>query len=156
MLMSDAKVDPVHGEPHIVVGFDGSDGSQLALRWALRMARAEGAVVDVIGAWDIAVTTGWPMIPPDYSPKDDIAEAVDHALEQVLGAERPDNIRVLIREGHPVHVLLEASREALMLVVGSRGRGGFKGLLLGSVSARVAELATCPVLVVHGDAVPSS
>lgn len=157
--MSNTEVDSTtergRGEPRIVVGVDGSDGSQLALRWALRLARTEAASVEVVGAWDIAVEAGWTVIPADYSPEKDIAAAVDIALDRVLGDERPSNLRVHIRQGHPVRVLLGESADALMLVVGSRGRGGFKGLLLGSVSARVAELASCPVLVVHGDDVPA-
>jgi nucleotide-binding universal stress UspA family protein len=60
-------------------------------------------------------------------------------------------MNLVLREGNPAHVLLEHSAGALMLVVGSRGRGGFAGLMLGSVSAAVAEHASCPVLVVDGD-----
>jgi nucleotide-binding universal stress UspA family protein len=60
-------------------------------------------------------------------------------------------MNLVVREGNPAHVLLESSAGAMMLVVGSRGRGGFAGLILGSVSAAVAEHASCPVLVVHGD-----
>lgn len=139
----------------IVVGVDGSEGSKQALRWATRLARAEHATVDVIGAWDIPAAAGWPAIPPGYSPKDDMTQAVDETVADVFGAERPPYLRTSVRQGHPVRVLLDASAEALMLVVGSRGHGGFAGLLLGSVSARVAELATCPVLVVHGDLAPA-
>lgn len=135
----------------IVVGVDGSPGSHSALRWALRLARAEHAWVDVVGAWEIPAAAGWPALPPAFSPKDDMELAVDHAVKQVLDGEAAESVRVSIRQGHPVRVLLDESAGALMLVVGSRGHGGFAGLLLGSVSARVAELASCPVLVVHGN-----
>lgn len=142
--------------PRIVVGVDGSPGSAQALRWALRLARAEHATIDAVGAWEFPTSLGWAALPDGYSPKLDAAKAVGEIVDEVFGPQRPAYVRVVIREGHPVHVLLDASSDALMLVVGSRGRGGFAGLLLGSVSARVAELAACPVLVVHGDRVPPS
>jgi nucleotide-binding universal stress UspA family protein len=142
----------VHG-PRIVVGVDGSAGSVSALRWALRIARAEHASIDAVGAWEYAGWSG-PVPPPEYSPKLDLEEAVNGVVDKVYGVERPSYLRVLIREGHPVRVLLDECADAVMLVVGSRGHGGFAGLLLGSVSARVAELASCPVLVVHGDGAP--
>ena len=141
--------------PRIVVGVDGSAGSVAALRWALRIARAEHASIDAIGAWHYAGWSG-PVPPPQYSPKQDLEAAVNGVVDKVYGVDRPSYLRVLIRNGHPVRVLLDESAEALMLVVGSRGHGGFAGLLLGSVSARVAELASCPVLVVHGSEAPSS
>ena len=63
-------------------------------------------------------------------------------------------MQLVVREGGAAKVLLEASEGAVMLVVGSRGHGGFAGLLLGSVSANVAEHAGCPVFIVHGDQPP--
>jgi len=146
----------VSGGPRIVVGVDGSPGSAQALRWALRLARAERATIDVIGAWEYPTTLGWTALPDGYSPKDDLEKAVGQLVDDVFGAQRPAYLQIAIRQGHPATVLLDASADALMVVVGSRGHGGFAGLLLGSVSARVAELATCPVLVVHGDRVPPS
>ena len=70
-------------------------------------------------------------------------------VDQVFGAHRPQDLRLVVREGYPAHVLIEASKDAALLVVGSRGHGGFVGLLLGSVSANCAERANCPVVVVH-------
>jgi nucleotide-binding universal stress UspA family protein len=141
--------DNVPDGPRIVVGVDGSADSRLALRWAMRLARAENASIDAVGAWQYPTGLAWTAVPEDYAPKLDLEKAVEEAVADVFGADRPDSLRVLISEGHPVRVLLDASEAALMLVVGSRGHGGFTGLLLGSVSARVAELADCPVLVVH-------
>ena len=74
----------------------------------------------------------------------------------MLGVERSTDIRVTVLEGNAARILLDQSVGAFMLVVGSRGHGGFTGLLLGSVSASVAEHAHCPVLVVHGDMNPPS
>ena len=139
----------------IVVGVDGSTGSKLALQWALRMARAEEASIEVVAAWEYPNTLGWAAVPDGYSPKDDLEKAVGQLVDEVFGPDRPPYLQITIRQGHPAKVLLDASAGALLLVVGSRGHGGFAGLLLGSVSARVAELATCPVLVVHGDAKPA-
>jgi nucleotide-binding universal stress UspA family protein len=72
----------------------------------------------------------------------------------VFGGRRPPGLRTDVREGNAARVLLEASEGARMLVVGSRGHGGFAGLLLGSVSAACAEHASCPVLVLHGTTPP--
>lgn len=135
--------------PRIVVGVDGSRGSREALRWAARLAHTEQATIDVVGVWEPASGDTWSGVPVDDRPKPDVEKAVVEAVDETFGAQRPTDLRVRIRAGHPVPVLLDESDRALLLVVGSRGHGGFAGLLLGSVSARVAEQAHCPVLVVH-------
>jgi nucleotide-binding universal stress UspA family protein len=71
-------------------------------------------------------------------------------VQEVFADERPVDLVLSIAYGQPASVLLEASEDSTMLIVGSRGHGGFAGLLLGSVSSACAEHATCPVLVVHG------
>lgn|SRR5690348_9602040 len=134
----------------IVVGVDGSDESKVALRWARRIARAEGASIDAVAAWEFPATIGWGAVPDGYDPRADVEKCLTEAVDEVFGAARPPGMRIAALEGDPARVLLTASEGALMLVVGSRGHGGFMGLLLGSVSAKVAEHATCPVLVVHG------
>jgi len=134
----------------IVVGVDGSDHSKLALEWAARIAAAEGAWLDVVAVWETPTWYGWaPVLPDDYVPGQDMQKLLDETVDDVFGAERPADLRLRAVRGYPAAALLEASKDALMLVVGSRGHGGFRGLLLGSVSANVAEHATCPVLVVH-------
>jgi nucleotide-binding universal stress UspA family protein len=137
-------------KPRIVVGVDGSDGSKNALRWAKRISEATGASIDVIGAWEVTSDYGWSALPP-YVPVEDVDKELNTAVDEVFGHERPADIRLLTRQGGAAHVLTEASRDAFMVVVGSRGHGGFAGLLLGSVSSKVAEHSSCPVLVVHGD-----
>jgi nucleotide-binding universal stress UspA family protein len=134
----------------IVVGLDGSEPSLNALRWAGRMAVLIGAQVDVITSWEYPVSYGVAAVPVDWRPDLDAAEVASAAIETVFGADVPAGLHAEVVEGHPAKVLLDASKGASMLVVGSRGHGGFTGLLLGSVSSQCAELATCPVVVVHG------
>jgi nucleotide-binding universal stress UspA family protein len=140
--MSEAT-DP---RPRVVVGVDGSDPSKLALRWGARMAAAESARLDVVMAWQLpALAYGsiGPFVDMQESMEASLAEIVD----DVFGELRPDGLQLSVLQGGGAPVLLEACKDALMVVVGSRGRGGFAGLLLGSVSATVAEHAPCPVLV---------
>jgi nucleotide-binding universal stress UspA family protein len=140
-----------HGPARVVVGVDGSEGSKKALRWAARIAAAEGVGLDAVAAWDFPSTLGWSALPLGYSPKLDIEKSLTETIDEVFGAQRPANLRLLSHKGGAAHVLLMYSQGARMLVVGSRGHGGFTGMLIGSVSAKVAEHASCPVLIVHGD-----
>lgn len=137
----------------IVVGVDGSEGSKQALRWAARVAEMTGARIDAVTAWELTSLYGWgalAAIPALHSPQADIEKSLTETVDEVFGADRPANMRIKVLEGPVAKTLLTVSERALMLVVGSRGLGGFTGMLLGSVSAKVAEHATCPVLVVHG------
>jgi nucleotide-binding universal stress UspA family protein len=76
-------------------------------------------------------------------------EILDESVVKAFGAEKPANVESRLVQGHPRNTLIEASRDADMLVVGRRGHGGFGGLLLGSVSSAMVAHAHCPVLVVH-------
>ncbi len=138
--------------PRIVVGVDGSEGSKKALRWAARIATATGARIDAVAAWELTSLYGWSALsalPGLYSPQPEIEKSLNATVDEVFGADRPAGLRVKVLEGPAAKTLLTVSEGALMLVVGSHGRGGFAGMLLGSVSAKVAEHAKCPVLVVH-------
>jgi nucleotide-binding universal stress UspA family protein len=134
--------------PRIVVGVDGSDPSKLALRWAARIAAAEGARIDVVMAWQVP-TLAYRSIGPIIDMQQATEEALAQAVDDVFGEQRPNGMQLRTIQGGGAAVLLDASRDALMVVVGSRGRGGFAGLLLGSVSAKVAEHAECTVLIVR-------
>lgn len=137
----------------IVVGIDGSDTSKAALKWAARLAPSLGATIHAIVAWEYPVIFGLEGgIPSDWKPDENAKEILNASLEEVFGEHQPTGLRGSISQGHPTFVLLDASKEAQMMVVGSRGLGGFTGLLLGSVSSACAEHAKCPVLVVHGEA----
>jgi nucleotide-binding universal stress UspA family protein len=133
----------------VVVGVDGSEPSQQALRWAARIADASGAHVDAVAVWHYSIPFGWAM--PAWDPRADMGKILNATVDAAFGPRHPADMNQIVCEGNPVNVLLEHSAGALMLVVGSRGHGGFAGMLLGSVSAALAEHATCPVLVIHGD-----
>lgn len=150
--MSGTTSERASGE--IVIGVDGSPQSRQALRWGAHLARTFGAPITVVTAWEYPVTYGYGAPLPDWSPADDMRQVQDQAIAGVFGDDPPPDIGRVLQCGNTARVLLEASEGALMLVVGSRGHGGFAGLLLGSVSAAVAEHASCPVLIVHGDRTP--
>ena len=156
--MSIVQTTPVGDR--IVVGIDGSDQSQLALRWAAYLARISGSTLEAVTAWQplTAMATaggfGYMTVPDGWDAATEMEKALVDTLDQVFGAERPADLQMTVREGHPTEVLLQAGRGARMMVLGSRGHGGFAGLLLGSVSSACAEHAACPVLVVHGDDPP--
>jgi nucleotide-binding universal stress UspA family protein len=135
----------------IVVGVDGSEESRSALTWALRQAHSTGAEVDAV----LAYTTGvaWIDVGSEYQVPmmREAAKRAQRELDDVLAQETMNDaveVRAHIVEGAPADVLVEAADGADLLVVGSRGRGGFAGLLLGSVSQRCVERAPCPVVVV--------
>lgn len=136
----------------IVVGVDGSSGAREALRLALEEARLRGATLRVVTAWHIPpmAYSGGFVVPFDRREFEENAEAVG---EKVLDAfpEETAGVKVqrVAREGQAAHVLLEEAKDADLLVVGSRGHGGFAGLLLGSVSQQCAHHASCPVVIVN-------
>lgn len=144
-----AEERPDHKRPLIVVGIDGSDSSQEALRAAIRLAEPLNSSVEAITAWSQPIAaTGYSISPqPDWS--EDARDTVETTADVVFGKNRPEWFSTAVREGNPARVLISESAGTEMLVVGSRGHGGFAGLLLGSVSAECAEHARCPVLVVH-------
>lgn len=131
----------------IVVGVDGSEQSLAALRWAVDEARLRHGKVRAITAWH------YPPVPStveDGGSNDSFhaAERVQADALKALAAESMDIEGMLVRD-FPAMALLEAAKDADLLIVGSRGHGGFSGLLLGSVSSQVAHHAPCPVLIVR-------
>jgi nucleotide-binding universal stress UspA family protein len=135
----------------IVVGIDGSPHSQVALRWAVEEARLRGLGLRIIHVFP-ALVTYWGTTSSEYYPKEE-AEArkvFEHALASAPSMDGLD-IEQTLTPGNPAEVLIEASRQASMLVVGARGRGGFRGVVVGSVSWHAVHQAHCPVLVVRGE-----
>ena len=138
----------------IVVGIDGSDPSRRALRWAVAEARLRGAVVVAVHAWSIPYVGGYPYAAPDLHP-DELARAARQELDAVVDAADTSGLAAPVErlavEGAAARALLDVAKDAHLLVVGSRGRGGFAGLLLGSTSQQVCHHATCPVVVVPAE-----
>jgi nucleotide-binding universal stress UspA family protein len=139
--------DRLAGRSRVVVGVDGSATAQRALEWAVEEACLRQAVLEVVHAWNppaLAV----PTMALDYGIFDEAAHAiVADALDQVDTSGLPGPVLRVIKVGTGGRVLVEQADGADLVVVGSRGRGGFRDLLLGSVSQQVAHHAACPVVV---------
>ncbi|MFJ9453876.1 universal stress protein [Kitasatospora sp. NPDC101447] len=143
-------MDANESAPRVVVGVDGSPSSHAALRWAIRHATLIGGVVDAVGAWEPPSHFGWSAPVVDMALDRDVADRkFADELQSVLGEDHPVEIRPALVMGDASDVLLDASRGAAVLVVGSHGHGGFTRALLGSVSTRCAQHATCPVVIVR-------
>jgi nucleotide-binding universal stress UspA family protein len=142
---------PQHGRSWIVVGVDGSETSQRALGWALEEGRLRHVGVEVVHAWN-PPTHAVPTLPNAYAPFDEAARTVvDQALAHADTTGVP-TVRPVVRQGSGGEVLVRLARGADLVIVGSRGLGGFKGLLLGSVSHHLSHHAPCPVIVIpHTD-----
>jgi nucleotide-binding universal stress UspA family protein len=141
--------------PRIVVGVDGSAASRAAFRWAVRQAELTGATVQAITAWQYPVATGgYAWAPVAVLDGTDLQEAAEKTLadeiSEVVGARTDIKLLPQAVEGNPAQVLLDAAAGADLLVVGSRGHGGFAGALLGSVSQHCVHHAACPVLIIRG------
>ncbi|MDQ0664115.1 nucleotide-binding universal stress UspA family protein [Arthrobacter ulcerisalmonis] len=133
----------------IVVGVDGSEASVEALRQAQRLATPLGAKVQAVACWEYPqVYSGYVMMGIEGF-EEGAKKILDEAVAQAFGAETPANVSPTLVRSHPREALIDASRNADMIVVGRRGHGGFGGLLLGSVSSAIVAHAHCPVLVVH-------
>jgi nucleotide-binding universal stress UspA family protein len=132
----------------IVVGIDGSPASLDALSWAARQADLTGDSLEVVAAWEWPTSAEWTLpVPDDFNPEADVKRTLESAVESVRSAHPDLVVDPRVVAGHPAPVLVEASKGADLLVVGSRGHGAFVGLLLGSVSEYCATNAHCPVLV---------
>jgi nucleotide-binding universal stress UspA family protein len=144
--------------PRIVAGVDGSASSRGALRWAVRQARLTGGTVDAVIAWQYpAAATGYAWVPiaavdsVDSVDYEEIARKVAaEAISNVDTAGGDVRISTRVQQGCAAQVLIDAAAGADLLVVGSRGHGGFSGALLGSVSMHCVHQAPCPVVVVRG------
>ena len=138
----------------IVVGVDGSDCSRQALRWALDEAGRRGATLDVVHVWTDPMADVSPYGVSAYVDPADVAAGAKRLLDEILAGEvgvahSSVIVNPVVAEGHAPSVLVESARGADLLVVGSHGRGGFAGLLLGSVSQQCTQHAPCPVVVVR-------
>lgn len=130
--------------PRIVVGVDGSEQSVEALRLAAQLAPAFDASIEAIACWDA----------PHSVPFDGLEQAMEGvlalAIEQAFGAGEPAGLVASVVRGPAAEKMVDAAEGADLMIVGRRGRGGFHGLVLGSVSSACVAHAKCPVLVVRG------
>ena len=150
-VIRDVEPAQPHEPARVVVGVDGSHGSRRALAWAVEEARVRHAQLDVVHAWSAPVYPAHPLVPATFDPREfeDGARAViEDTLASVdLRGLEPAPERLAV-QGPAAASILDVAKGADLLVVGSRGRGGFTGLLLGSVSTQVARHAPCPVVIV--------
>jgi nucleotide-binding universal stress UspA family protein len=159
----------------VVVGVDGSRASRRALGWAAQDARRRGAELQVIhvhepklgyNPYEVSyASTSSPRAVERLAVEErrwrehqrlaghqEAESLLDELLEDLPAELREVPVERIVREGpRPARLLLESARHADLLVVGSRGRGGFTGLLLGSVSQQLAQHAPCPVVIVHAE-----
>jgi nucleotide-binding universal stress UspA family protein len=141
--------------PGIVAGIDGSQHSHFALEWAMRYAALRHLPLTVITVVE-NVTPGWSgmLVMPTY--EQDLVAARDAAQEAIakaaaeLGGEVPPSVTVQAYVGVPAPILIRESQDAELLVVGSRGAGGFARLMAGSVCTQAVHHARCPVVTIPG------
>jgi nucleotide-binding universal stress UspA family protein len=140
--------------PGIVVGVDGSEHSDRVLEWAMKEAALRNVPLTVITVHQVAAGhwTGNPIVYPEDRPEQEKAQkAAEEEVSRVgsqVGA-KPPSIAISAVNGLAAKELIDASADADLVVVGSRGAGGFSGLLVGSVTSQVVNHAHCPVVVVR-------
>ena len=140
----------------IIVGVDGSPASVDTLRWAARQAQLTGGTLEAIISWEYPPQYGSEYVYMEDVNWADLARTTLEAAVTDAAIGDPSTCTLTVTEGHPAQVLEMASSEADLLVIGSRGRGGFTGLLLGSVSEHVIAHADCPVVVIRHPRATSS
>ena len=140
----------------VVVGVDGSTDAALALEEAANEAVMRRARLDVVHVWHppyvISPLGAMAVLSEEGALHDAAASLLEAIVDGGLAhlAQRPERVEKILVKGHnTARILVDTAKDAELLVVGSRGLGGFSGLLLGSVSQQCAHHATCPVLLVH-------
>lgn len=137
----------------VVVGVDGSGSSSDAIRWAVDEALLRKTKVQAVYAWQSPLVTGFQSIPPDLLDTEALdrhaREIVEAAVVEAGNVSGDVDIESRAIEGLPAKVLIEASRDAELLVLGSRGYGGFHEFLVGSVGQQCVQHAVCPVVIVR-------
>ena len=132
---------------NVVVGIDGSDCSREALAWAEKYAAATGAELTLVTAWHWPMSYGVPLAYDGFDPAEDARKLVEAAAADLtLPSEL---VHTVVEQGPAGNILLDASKGAALLVVGTRGHGTLAGALLGSTSSFCMHHAGCPVVVVR-------
>jgi nucleotide-binding universal stress UspA family protein len=151
---------PVRSQrPRIVVGIDGSNDANVALDWAAGEAVLRGVDLWVVHVWSLPhpdsptalLAVGLPPMVSEEDGERHARDLLEATVDGVLAGERkrPDVVEPILVQGHAVEALTDVARQADLLVVGSRGRGGFHGLQLGSISQQLAHHAPCPLVIVR-------
>jgi nucleotide-binding universal stress UspA family protein len=138
----------------VVVGVDGSGSSKSALAWAVRQAELTGATVEAVTAWHYPAMmnrAAWALVTSDDEAEFEafFTRDLSDSIAEVLNPASQVKVNATVRQGNAVQVLLDAADGADLLVVGSRGRGGFVEALLGSVAQHCVHYASCPVVVIR-------
>lgn len=136
----------------VVAGVDASDSAHAAATWAAHEALVRGRGLTLVTAVLPPTTIGGLGIPPSLDWLDELTAEATTRLKQLADELPGDDIHVSVEVATPGALMIEASKTAHMLVLGSRGTGGFAGLLLGSVGSQVAANSSCPVVVIRGSA----
>jgi nucleotide-binding universal stress UspA family protein len=135
------------GPQKIVVGIDGSASSIDAFRWAVRQAQVTGSVVEAMMVWQYPGG----VVPAGAEDLEaECRRALDGAVEGAFSGAPPVQVNPVVEEGEPAPTLVRRSKDAALLVIGSRGHGAFVGMLIGSVSQYCVSHAHCPVVVLRG------
>jgi nucleotide-binding universal stress UspA family protein len=142
----------------LVVGLDGSEESRRALRWAVAVAEQANVPVRAVQAWSYPAATVLPWAPPLPSGEE-MDEATEASLREIVSetlGSVPDALRLRVERGDPAAALIKGVSPESVLVMGTRGRGGFTGMVLGSASRTCVEHAPCPVVLVRDEHPPGS
>lgn len=137
------------GTKRIIVGVDGSEASVEALRQAQMLAESLHADIEAIACWEFPQMYDGYVVMGIEGFEENARNTLNGAVLSAFGPEAPANVRTRLIQGEAKAALIEASKKADLLVVGRRGRGGFRGMHLGSVSSSSIAHAKCPVMVVH-------
>ena len=140
----------------VIVGVDGSETSLGAVQWAADYAAATGAAISLVAAWEWPTSYGWPIpLPEEYNPASDAERILAEAADAVREKHPSLGVETIAVEGPAAKVLVDASKDAALLAVGSRGHGQFAGMIIGSVSEHCVAHAHCPVLVYRHEGQPT-
>ncbi len=137
----------VTSTPRIVVGIDGSAPSLNALQWAARQAELTNATLEVIMTWDWPFAYGRTPMLHESDPVGESRRTFEAAISKIQHEHPSLQVSPKLEHCHPAKALIDASKGADVLVVGSRGHGEFAGMVLGSVSQHCATKAQCPILI---------
>jgi nucleotide-binding universal stress UspA family protein len=146
---SEAALEPSASQHRIVVGIDGSSESARALDWAITQARQSGAVLDIVTAWMFPMAIGYAFTTTVGEVRQKALDLLDEAISHVAEVAPNVVVRSEANEQPAGPALVTASKGANLLIVGSRGMGGFEELLVGSVGHYCMRRATCSVVIVR-------